>query len=151
MSQNECAAFMRKHVANQTCDYNYRMTGAYPAPGISCNSHNSPFQRRTPPVSPLPFTSGLRLPVITSAADWAKKLTDAVFLRQKSRRKPLRPQIAIFSNADFRNITFRQNIAPSSWSETAILLRVQLFKLKIYLFWIYLIYILTNADSLIRH
>ncbi|EDN4650939.1 E3 ubiquitin--protein ligase, partial [Salmonella enterica subsp. enterica serovar Hadar] len=27
------AAFMRKHIANQTCDYNYRMTGAAPLPG----------------------------------------------------------------------------------------------------------------------
>ncbi|MFL83924.1 E3 ubiquitin--protein ligase, partial [Salmonella enterica] len=49
------AAFMRKHIANQSRDYNYRVTGAAPLPdGVSVSANNRPTvsEGRTPPVSP---------------------------------------------------------------------------------------------------
>ncbi|HAE5720021.1 TPA_asm: E3 ubiquitin--protein ligase, partial [Salmonella enterica] len=76
------AAFMRKHIANQTCDYNYRMTGAAPLPGgvsVSANNRPTVSEGRTPPVSPSLSLQATSSP--SSPADWAKKLTDAV-LRQ---------------------------------------------------------------------
>lgn len=69
-------------------------------------------------------------------------------------RKPeklLRPQIAIFQT-QISVILHSAKYCPSaSWSETAILLRGSTFQIQNLLILIYLIYILTNADSLIWH
>lgn len=89
------AAFMRKHIANQSRDYNYRVTGAAPLPdGVSVSANNRPTvsEGRTPPVSPSLSLQATSSP--SSPADWAKKLTDAVLRQQAG--EPLRPQIAIF-------------------------------------------------------
>ncbi|HCS0330735.1 TPA: E3 ubiquitin--protein ligase, partial [Salmonella enterica subsp. enterica serovar Typhi] len=99
------AALMRKHIANQSCDYNYRVTGAAPLPGevsVSANNRPTVSEGRTPPVSPSLSLQATSSP--SSPADWAKKLTDAV-LRQKA-GETLTPADRDFSNADFRNITF---------------------------------------------
>ncbi|EEB1288628.1 SPI-1 type III secretion system effector HECT-type E3 ubiquitin transferase SopA, partial [Salmonella enterica subsp. enterica serovar Enteritidis] len=106
------AAFMRKHIANQTCDYNYRMTGAAPLPGgvsVSANNRPTVSEGRTPPVSPSLSLQATSSP--SSPADWAKKLTDAV-LRQKA-GETLTAADRDFSNADFRNITFSKILPPS--------------------------------------
>ncbi|EHC70361.1 secreted effector protein, partial [Salmonella enterica subsp. enterica serovar Mississippi str. A4-633] len=50
------AAFMRKHIANQSCDYNYRVTGAAPLPGevsVSANNRPTVSEGRTPPPPPV--------------------------------------------------------------------------------------------------
>lgn len=89
------AAFMRKHIANQTCDYNYRVTGAAPLPGgvsVSANNRPTVSEGRTPPVSPSLSLQATSSP--SSPAEWAKKLTDAL-LRQKA-GETLTYQIAIF-------------------------------------------------------
>ncbi|ELB6412795.1 E3 ubiquitin--protein ligase, partial [Salmonella enterica] len=110
------AAFMRKHIANQTCDYNYRVTGAAPLPsGVSVSANNRPTVsegRTTPPVSPSLSLQATSSP--SSPAEWAKKLTDAV-LRQKA-GETLTTADRDFSNADFRNITFSK-ILPTSFME----------------------------------
>ncbi|EQC2932059.1 type III secretion system effector HECT-type E3 ubiquitin transferase [Salmonella bongori] len=106
------AAFMRKHIANQTCDYNYRVTGAVPLPGglsVSANNRPTVSEARTPPVSPTLSLQATSSP--SSPADWAKKLTDAV-LRQKA-GETLTTADRDFSNADFRNITFSKILPPS--------------------------------------
>lgn len=144
------AAFMRKHIANQSCDYNYRVTGAAPLPGgvsVSANNRPTVSEGRTPPVSPFLSLQATSSP--SSPADWAKKLTDAV-LRQKA-GETLTTADRDFSNADFHNITFSKILPPASWSETAILLRGSTFQIQNLLILIYLIYILMNTDSLIRH
>lgn len=109
------AALMRKHIANQSCDYNYRVTGAAPLPGevsVSANNRPTVSEGRTPPVSPSLSLQATSSP--SSPADWAKKLTDAV-LRQKA-GETLTPADRDFSNADFRNITFSK-ILPLSFME----------------------------------
>ncbi len=77
------AAFMRKHIANQSRDYNYRVTGAAPFPGgvsVSANNRPTVSEGRTPPVSPPLSLQATSSP--SSPADWAKKLTDAVLRQQ---------------------------------------------------------------------
>lgn len=106
------AAFMRKHIANQSRDYNYRVTGAAPLPGgvsVSANNRPTVSEGRTPPVSPSLSLQATSSP--SSPADWAKKLTDAV-LRQKA-GETLTAADRDFSNADFRNIKFSKILPPS--------------------------------------
>ncbi|EDX9715460.1 E3 ubiquitin--protein ligase, partial [Salmonella enterica subsp. salamae] len=97
-------AFMRKHIANQSYDYNYRVTGADLLPeevSVSANNRPTVSEARTPPpVSPTP----------SSPAGWAEKLKDAV-LRLKT-GEILSTTERDFSNADFRNIKFREVLPP---------------------------------------
>lgn len=89
------AAFMRKHIANQSRDYNYRVTGAAPLPsGVSVSANNRPTvsEGRTPPVSP-PSHFRLRLPrhhLPTGLRNSRMQFYDS------KPENPLRPQIAIF-------------------------------------------------------
>ncbi|HAE8256202.1 TPA_asm: type III secretion system effector HECT-type E3 ubiquitin transferase, partial [Salmonella enterica subsp. salamae serovar 42:b:1,5] len=97
-------AFMRKHIANQSYDYNYRVTGADLLPeevSVSANNRPTVSEARTPPppVSPP-----------SSPAGWAEKLKDAV-LRLKT-GEILSTTERDFSNADFRNIKFREVLPP---------------------------------------
>ncbi|EMD3877984.1 type III secretion system effector HECT-type E3 ubiquitin transferase, partial [Salmonella enterica] len=109
-------AFMRKHIANQSRDYNYRVTGADLLPGgVSVSANNRPTvseARTPPPVSPTPSLQATPSP--SSPAGWAEKLTDAV-LRLKA-GETLTAAERNFSNADFRNITFSE-ILPHSFME----------------------------------
>ncbi|ECJ2533932.1 E3 ubiquitin--protein ligase, partial [Salmonella enterica subsp. salamae] len=97
-------AFMRKHIANQSYDYNYRVTGADLLPeevSVSANNRPTVSEARTPPpVSPP-----------SSPAGWAEKLKDAV-LRLKT-GEILSTTERDFSNADFRNIKFSEVLPPS--------------------------------------
>ncbi|SUH65704.1 E3 ubiquitin-protein ligase SopA [Salmonella enterica subsp. enterica serovar Madelia] len=89
------AAFMRKHIANQSRDYNYRVTGAAPLPGgvsVSANNRPTVSEGRTPPVSP-PSHFRLRLPrhhLPTGLRNSRMQFYDS------KPENPLRPQIAIF-------------------------------------------------------
>ncbi|EEB6000451.1 E3 ubiquitin--protein ligase, partial [Salmonella enterica subsp. enterica serovar Panama] len=106
------AAFMRKHIANQSRDYNYRVTGAAPLPGgvsVSANNRPTVSEGRTPPVSPSLSLQATSSP--SSPADWAKKLTDAVLRQQAG--EPLTTADRDFSNADFRNIKFSKILPPN--------------------------------------
>ncbi|ECE0473762.1 E3 ubiquitin--protein ligase, partial [Salmonella enterica subsp. enterica] len=76
-------AFMRKHIANQSYDYNYRVTDAGLLPGgVSVSANNSPTvsEARTPPVSPTPSLQATPAP--SSPAGWATKLKDAILRQQ---------------------------------------------------------------------
>lgn len=89
------AAFMRKHIANQTCDYNYRVTGAAPLPGgvsVSANNRPTVSEGRTPPVSP---SSHFRLRLPRHHLPNGLRNSRMHFYDRKP-EKPLRPQIAIF-------------------------------------------------------
>ncbi len=144
------AAFMRKHIANQTCDYNYRMTGAAPLPGgvsVSANNRPTVSEGRTPPVSP---SLSLRLPLPRHHLPTGLRNSRMQFYDRKP-EKPLRPQIAIFQTQISVILHSAKYCPPASWSETAILLRGSTFQIQNLLILIYLIYILTNTDSLIRH
>lgn len=144
------AAFMRKHIANQTCDYNYRMTGAAPLPGgvsVSANNRPTVSEGRTHQYPP-PSHFRLRLPrhhLPTGLRNSRMQFYD------KKPEKPLRPQIAIFQTQISVILHSAKYCPPASWSETAILLRGSTFQIQNLLILIYLIYILTNADSLTRH
>ncbi|ASG55199.1 type III secretion system effector HECT-type E3 ubiquitin transferase [Salmonella bongori] len=108
-------AFMHKNIANQSRDYNYRVTGAAPLPGgvsVSANNRPTVSEARTPPVSPSLSLQATSSP--SSPAEWAKKLTDAV-LRQKA-GETLSTTELDFSGADFRYILFSE-ILPSSFME----------------------------------
>lgn len=89
------AAFMRKHIANQSRDYNYRVTGAAPLPGgvsVSANNRPTVSEGRTSPVSP-PSHFRLRLPrhhLPTGLRNSRMQFYDS------KPENPLRPQIAIF-------------------------------------------------------
>lgn len=89
------AAFMRKHIANQTCDYNYRVTGAAPLPGgvsVSANNRPTVSEGRTPPVSP-----SLSLQATSSRHHLPTGLKNLrMQFYDRKPEKPLRPQIAIF-------------------------------------------------------
>lgn len=90
------AAFMRKHIANQSRDYNYRVTGAAPFPGgvsVSANNRPTVSEGRTPPVSPPPSHFRLLLPrhhLPTGLRNSRMQFYDS------KPENPLRPQIAIF-------------------------------------------------------
>lgn len=89
------AAFMRKHIANQTCDYNYRVTGAAPLPveslyqpitgplflKVEHHQYHPPshFRLRLPRHH---LPNGLR--------------NSRMHFYDRKPEKPLRPQIAIF-------------------------------------------------------
>ncbi|SUH58382.1 E3 ubiquitin-protein ligase SopA [Salmonella enterica subsp. enterica serovar Braenderup] len=144
------AAFMRKHIANQTCDYNYRMTGAARSPVESL------YQPITGPrflkvehhQYPPPSHFRLRLPrhhLPTGLRNSRMQFYD------RKPEKPLRPQIAIFQTQISVILHSAKYCPPASWSETAKLLRGSTFQIQNLLILIYLIYILTNADSLTRH
>lgn len=89
------AAFMRKHIANQSRDYNYRVTGAAPLPGgvsVSANNRPTVSEGRTPPVSP-----SLSLQATSSPSSPATGLRNSRMQFYDSKpENPLRPQIAIF-------------------------------------------------------
>lgn len=89
------AAFMRKHIANQSRDYNYRVTGAAPFPGgvsVSANNRPTVSEGRTPPVSP---PSHFRLLLPRHHLPTGLRNSRMQFYDSKP-ENPLRPQIAIF-------------------------------------------------------
>lgn len=89
------AAFMRKHIANQSRDYNYRVTGAAPLPGgvsVSANNRPTVSEGRTPPVSP-----SLSLQATSSRHHLPTGLRNSrMQFYDRKPEKLLRPQIAIF-------------------------------------------------------
>ncbi|EAZ9187731.1 hypothetical protein AHW88_23200, partial [Salmonella enterica] len=91
---------------------NYRVAGAALLPeevSVSANDRPTVSEARTPPpVSPTPSLQATPSP--SSPAGWAEKLTDAV-IRQKI-GEPLTAADLDFSNADFRNIKFREVLPP---------------------------------------
>ncbi len=89
------AAFMRKHIANQSRDYNYRVTSAAPFPGgvsVSANNRPTVSEGRTPPVSP---PSHFRLLLPRHHLPTGLRNSRMQFYDSKP-ENPLRPQIAIF-------------------------------------------------------
>lgn len=89
------AAFMRKHIANQSRDYNYRVTGAAPLPGgVSVSANNRPtvlkveYHQYHPP-------SHFRLRLPRHHLPTGLRNSRMQFYDRKS-EKPLWPQIAIF-------------------------------------------------------
>ncbi len=142
------AALMRKHIANQSCDYNYRVTGAA----------RSPVKSLYQPITGQRFLkvehhqyhppSHFRLRLPRHHLPTGLRNLRMQFYGRKP-EKLLRPQIAIFQT-QISVILHSAKYCPSaSWSETAILLRGSTFQIQNLLILIYLIYILTNADSLI--
>lgn len=94
-SSKMTAAFMRKHIANQSRDYNYRVTGAAPFPGgvsVSANNRPTVSEGRTPPVSP---PSHFRLLLPRHHLPTGLRNSRMQFYDSKP-ENPLRPQIAIF-------------------------------------------------------
>ncbi|EIB9351290.1 type III secretion system effector HECT-type E3 ubiquitin transferase [Salmonella enterica] len=105
-------AFMRKHIANQSYDYNYRVTDAGLLPGgvsVSANNRPTVSEARTPPVSPT--TSLQATPSPSSPAGWATKLKDAILRQQAG--GTLTTKEKDFSGANLSEIKLNDFLPPN--------------------------------------